>query len=166
MFDRLAHGTLQPPNIHTVLDAWTHASNIGALPDRKTFVADHLTNNISNILEVLLRMVRSDRAQAFTPAAVSQSAVHDQLGSNPLAEAMTLGSPLAKHQTHVSLAVLAMYKMLDDQAKKAGPEATALLATQIGELVRCLPQNQVYKSLDMMFKDVIHYKPKPKSGKA
>ncbi|KAH7100533.1 hypothetical protein BKA62DRAFT_619801 [Auriculariales sp. MPI-PUGE-AT-0066] len=141
-----------PPNIHNVLETWAQSSGVGSPADRKSFVAENFTNNISNILEILLRMVRSDRAQAFSPVAVSQAAMSDQqAGMNPLADAMGLGSSLAKHQTHVSLAVLAMFKMLDDQA--LANDASAALATRIGEIVRCLPQPSIHKSLDMMFRD-------------
>ncbi|KZW03905.1 hypothetical protein EXIGLDRAFT_715940 [Exidia glandulosa HHB12029] len=131
-----------PPNIHSVLDVWVHSSNVGTQPDRQAFVATHMSN-VRNVLEIVLRLVRSDRAGPFSPGSEHQS--------SPLVAAMPLGSSLAKHQTHITLAFLAVFKIAEDAAMSEG--ALDVLTAQVGEIVRCLPQHLLHKSLDNIFKD-------------
>lgn len=132
----------QPPSIHSVLDVWVHSSNVGTQPERQVFVATHMSN-VRNVLEVVLRLVRSDRAGPFSPG--------QEQHSSPLVAAIPLGSSLAKHQTHITLAFLAVFKLAEDQAASAG--TLDALTAHIGEIVRCLPQHLLHKSLDNIFKD-------------
>ncbi len=71
---------------------------------------------IDNVLEILLRLVRGERATPFsqsTPTLSGPSIV------GPLLSALTPGSAHAGQQTHVSLAVLAMFRMTVEYAQKA-----------------------------------------------
>ncbi|EJD53922.1 hypothetical protein AURDEDRAFT_110617 [Auricularia subglabra TFB-10046 SS5] len=129
-----------PPSIHTVLDLWARSSSVGKQADRLAFVDEHM-KDVRNILEVLLRLVRSDRAAPFNARTEQQSA--------PLAAALPHGSGLANHQTHITLAILAVYKLAEDQALSTGTLAT--LTSHIGEIVRCIPQHLIHKSLDAIY---------------
>lgn len=102
-----------------------------------------------NILEILLRLVRGERAAPFssTPSATNVSA-------GPLIAAITPGSAHGSQQSHVSLAVLAIVQMAREYAVKNDAElGKKQVEDRIGELIRCLPQHLVYKSLDGMFKE-------------
>lgn len=102
-----------------------------------------------NILEILLRLVRGERA---TPFASAPSATNVTAG--PLIAAITPGSSHGSQQSHVSLAVLAMVQMAREYAIKAeGESGKKEVEDRIGELIRCLPQHLVYKSLDGIFKE-------------
>jgi 20S proteasome subunit alpha 6 len=104
-----------------------------------------------NILEILLRLVRGERATAFSqsgPALTTPSV------SGPLLSALSQGSAHGSQQTHVSLAVLAMFRMLMEYAKKAvGEKGKEEVEERVGEIIRCLPSHLIYKSLDGIFKE-------------
>lgn len=93
-----------PPTIWTVLDGWATNSTAGVVAERQKFLKTHMME-IDNILEILLRLVRGERATPFsqsTPTLSGPSVV------GPLLSALTPGSAHASQQTHVSLAVLAL----------------------------------------------------------
>ena len=69
-----------------------------------------------NILEILLRLVRGERATPFTQAA---PAISPPSVAGPLRAALSPGSPHSAQQTHVSLAVLAVWRMTIEYALKA-----------------------------------------------
>lgn len=104
-----------------------------------------------NILEILLRLVRGERATAFshsTPAISAPSV------SGPLLSALTRGSAHGAQQTHVSLAVLAIFRMSVDYAKQVlGDKGKAEAEERIGDIIQCLPSHLIYKSLDGIFKE-------------
>ena len=121
----------------------------------------------ANILEILLRLVRGERATPFAAAPVSGASL-----SGPLLSALSSfttsssastssvggggggGFAHGDQQTHVSLAVLAMWQMTREYAQKAGAEAEVKAAEdRVGEIIRCLPSHLLYKSLDGMFKE-------------
>jgi len=132
-----------------VLEGWAANSPAGVLNERQRFLKTHMTE-IENILEILLRLVRGERATASyqsTPAISAPSL------SGPLLLAMQ-GSAHSSQQTHVSLAVLAMFRMSVEYAQKADPEEGKVgVEERVGEIIRCLPSHLIYKSLDGIFKE-------------
>ncbi|KAF8974674.1 hypothetical protein BDZ97DRAFT_1911835 [Flammula alnicola] len=117
-----------PPTIWTVLDGWATNSPL-----------------------ILLRLVRGERATAFSQSAPTISAPSV---SGPLLSALTQGSAHGAQQTHVSLAVLAMFRLTVEYAKKAlGDKGKGEAEERIGEIIRCLPSHLIYKSLDGIFKE-------------
>ena len=57
-------------------------------------------------------------------------------------------------QTHVSLAVLAIWRLAVEYAKKAAAEkGKAEAEERVGEIIRSLPSHLIYKSLDGIFKE-------------
>jgi len=106
---------------------------------------------IENILEILLRLVRGERATAFSQSTPTISAPSV---SGPLLSALTHGSAHSAQQTHVSLAVLAMFRLTVDYAQRAlGDKGKTEAEQHIGEIIRCLPSHLIYKSLDGIFKE-------------
>ena len=104
-----------------------------------------------NILEILLRLVRGERA---TPFSQSTPAISAPSVSGPLLSALSQGSAHGAQQTHVSLAVLAMFRLSVDYAKKAlGDKGKGDAEERMGEIIRCLPSHLIYKSLDGIFKE-------------
>ena len=149
----------QAPTIWTVLDGWAANSPVGLQTERQRFVRTHMAET-DHILEVLLRLVRGERATPFTQAAPAISAPSV---AGPLLAALSPGSAHGPQQTHVSLAVLALWRMTEDYAARALPETGRTEAEQrLGEIIRCLPSHLVYKSLDGMFKE---WKVEKKSGR-
>ncbi|KAH8996970.1 hypothetical protein EDB86DRAFT_2803849 [Lactarius hatsudake] len=147
------------PTIWTVLDGWAANSPVGLQTERQRFVRTHMAET-DHILEILLRLVRGERATPFTQAAPAISAPSV---AGPLLAALSPGSAHGPQQTHVSLAVLALWRMTEDYAAKALPEKGRAEAEQrLGEIIRCLPSHLLYKSLDGMFKE---WKVEKKSGR-
>lgn len=133
------------------MENWANNSNASAgavtVTERQRFLKTHMTET-ENILEILLRLTRGDRATAFTSTAPLASSI-----TGPLFSALS-SSPHANQQTHVSLAVLAIYKMAQSFAEKAiGEEGKKEVDDQIGEIIRCIPSHLVHKCLDGMFKE-------------
>ncbi|KAL1946641.1 hypothetical protein VTO73DRAFT_14745 [Trametes versicolor] len=136
------------PTIWTVLESWASNSNIGQETERKRFLRTHMTET-DNILEILLRLVRGERSTFTQNAPLAPPSV-----SGPLLSALTQGSAHGAQQTHVSLAVLAMFRLAVDFASKAaGDKGKAEAEEHVGEIIRSLPSHLVYKSLDGIFKE-------------
>lgn len=139
----------QPPTLTTVLEGWSVASSAGTLTERQRFLKTHL-NEIDNVLEILLRLVRGDRT---APLALSAQMPAPTL-TGPLLSALVPGSAHAAQQTPISLAVLAMFRMTVEYADKAaGEKGKADVEERVGEIIRCLPPSQIHKSLDAIFKE-------------
>ena len=99
------------------------------------------------MFEILLRLTRGDRSGPAHHAAASSSQQ-----SSVGALAATLSAPYAEHQTQVSLAVLAMFRLSVETAAKAGiPQKE--VEKQVGEIVRGIPYHLIFKSLDGMFRE-------------
>ncbi|KAG5719684.1 hypothetical protein E4T56_gene14592, partial [Termitomyces sp. T112] len=107
-----------PPTIWTVLEGWAANSPAGVLNERQRFLKTHMSET-DNILEILLRLVRGERA---TASYQSGPAISAPSISGPLLSALSHGSAHGAQQTHVSLAVLAMFRMAVEYASKAGGE--------------------------------------------
>ncbi|KAG2013864.1 proteasome subunit alpha type 1 [Coprinopsis cinerea AmutBmut pab1-1] len=140
-----------PPTIWTFLDGWATHSPVGAVTERQRFLKTHMTET-DNILEILLRLVRGERA---TPFSHNTPQISVPSLSGPLLSALTPGSAHGAQQTHVSLAVLAIFRLTVEYAKKAlGDEKGKTEAEEkVGDIIRCLPSHLIYKSLDGMFKE-------------
>ncbi|KAG6833825.1 hypothetical protein H0H87_011759 [Tephrocybe sp. NHM501043] len=129
---------------------WATNSPAGVLNERQRFLKTHMTET-DNILEILLRLVRGERA---TASYQNQPAISAPSISGPLLSALSQGSAHGAQQTHVSLAVLAMFRMAVEYAQKAvGDKGKVEVEERMGEIIRCLPSHLVYKSLDGIFKE-------------
>ncbi|KAH9912704.1 uncharacterized protein B0H18DRAFT_1052608 [Fomitopsis serialis] len=149
------------PTIWTVLETWAQNSNIGQQTERQRFLRTHMTET-DNILEILLRLVRGERSgtgfQQATPAVASPNLV------GPLLTALSPGAAHGAQQTHVSLAVLAVFRLAVEYAKRVSPEnGKHEVEERVGEIIRSLPSHLLYKSLDGIFKE---WKADKKGGKA
>jgi 20S proteasome subunit alpha 6 len=139
---------LKAPTIKTILDGWATNSTVGQQSERHRFLRTHMSEP-DNVLEILLRLVRSERATFQTQPALSASTV-----AGPLLAALTRSPVHGAQQTHVSLAVLAIYRMAAEYATKViGEKGQAEVEERVGEIIRCLPSSLIYKSLDGMFKE-------------
>ncbi|KAM6495144.1 hypothetical protein JOM56_009767 [Amanita muscaria] len=68
-----------PPTIWTVLEGWSQNSPVGALNERQRFLKTHMTET-DNLLEILLRLVRGERATPFSQSTpTSISSLHPKL---------------------------------------------------------------------------------------
>lgn len=132
-----------------MLEAWAINSNVGQTTERQRFLRTHMTET-DNILEILLRLVRGERASYSQ----STSVISAPSVSGPLLSALSQGSAHGAQQTHVSLAVLAMFRLAVEFAKKAdGEDGRVVVEERVGEIIRCLPSHLIYKSLDGIFKE-------------
>ncbi|KAM6489568.1 hypothetical protein JOM56_014987 [Amanita muscaria] len=77
-----------PPTIWTVLEGWSQNSPVGALNERQRFLKTHMTET-DNLLEILLRLVRGERA---TPFSQSTPTVSAPSVSGPLLSALAHGA--------------------------------------------------------------------------
>ncbi|THV05428.1 hypothetical protein K435DRAFT_647479 [Dendrothele bispora CBS 962.96] len=138
-----------PPTIWTVLEGWAQNSPVGLSNERQRFLKTHLSET-ENLLEILLRLVRGERATAFSSApTISAPSV-----SGPLLAALSQNTSHGSQQTHVSLAVMAIFQMSLEYAQKAmGDKGAVEVESRIGEIIRCLPSHLIYKSLDGIFKE-------------
>lgn len=75
-----------------------------------------------------------------------------QVYGSSLTSALSENAFHAAQQTHVSLAILAMFRLTGEYAEAAGEEAR-VLEHRVGEIIRALPLHLVNKSLDFIFKD-------------
>ena len=116
---------------------------MGLSSDRKTFTQT-LQSDPNDLLEILLRLTRGERNPTASTSGTSS------LG--PLATAIRADSPFASHQTHVSLAILAMYRLTTDYAAKAG-EKSEVVNEKISDIIKSLPSGMIHRSLDGLFKE-------------
>lgn len=131
-----------------MLEGWASNSPIGTPTERQRFLKTHMTET-DNILEILLRLVRGERA---TPFSSNQTSVPNVSG--PLLSALSPSSMHGFQQTHVSLAVLAMFRMAVEYAKKAiGDQGKVEVEERAGEIIRCIPSHLIHKSVDGIFKE-------------
>ncbi|KAK4689649.1 hypothetical protein P7C73_g442, partial [Tremellales sp. Uapishka_1] len=121
-----------PPTLQSILEGWAATSTGAPLSERKAFTAS-LLNDPNNLLEILLRLTRGDR----NPLVADTSVRPD--------------SPYASHQTHVSLAILAMYRLTTGYAEKAGEKG--MVDEKIKDIIKSLPTGLICKSLDGLFKE-------------
>ena len=106
----------------------------------------------NNVLEVLLRLVRGERA---TPFSQNGSVSSTSSLSGPLLAAWDPASPHAAQQSHVSLAVIALVRLAEQFAEQVAGEGKGKTQVddRVGEIIKSLPSHLLYKSLDGMFKE-------------
>ena len=111
-----------------------------------------------NTLEILLRLVRRERASVSQNTGVSVPNV-----SGPLLSAISQGSAHGAQQTHVSLAVLAIYRLaLDNATKAVDDNGKGEAEKRVVEIIRFLPMHLLHKGLDGIFRE---WKTDKKSGR-
>ena len=110
-----------PPTIQDVFSDWSVKSFMGAAKDRRRFIQDYL-QTAQGQMEIFCRLVRGERA--------SSSVVQRDWGKNPLAEAARK-TAFASHQTHLSLAVMAIFDLAEEYATIAG--ATSHGSVNVGK---------------------------------
>ncbi|EJT97720.1 hypothetical protein DACRYDRAFT_91571 [Dacryopinax primogenitus] len=137
--------------LETILDGWAINSVIAQQKDRERFLSEHMRGQPDNLLEILLRLVRGERASVATH-------IHPFSLSGPLAAAMPSNADHAHQQTHVSLAVVALYRIAVDYAKKAGAEEKEV-SDKAGDIIKSIPSHLVWKALDGMFRDWLQTQP-------
>ncbi|WVQ77134.1 hypothetical protein IAR50_006817 [Cryptococcus sp. DSM 104548] len=131
------------PTLPGILDGWASNCTLGTPSSRRAFTS-FLSSSPDELLEILLRLGRGDR----NPTLGSSSSP----SFGPLATLIRPDSPFANHQTHVSLAILAMYRLTTDMAEKAG-EKKDVVEEKVGDIIRSLPAALVTKSLDGLFRE-------------
>ncbi|TYJ56549.1 hypothetical protein B9479_002796 [Cryptococcus floricola] len=131
------------PTLPGILDGWASSCTLGTPSSRRAFTS-FLSSSPDDLLEILLRLGRGDRNHTLG------SSSSPSFG--PLATLIRPDSPFANHQTHVSLAILAMYRLTTDMAEKAGEKKEAV-EEKVGDIIRSLPGALVAKSLDGLFRE-------------
>ena len=114
---------------------------------------------MDNIMEILLRLIRGDRPLIGAAPDNYHHHHHHYHHNNsnnsvhPILQAAVGADPsLVVNQNHSSLAVLAMFRILQQTALKyGGKEVKREVEEQVRELVKCLPPHMINKSLDGMF---------------
>lgn len=132
-----------PPTIFDVFADWSTKSFLGTGRDRRRFVLDCLSDSKGQV-EILCRLARGERASTVSS---KELAVAGGSGKrNPLAEAAKMTS-FTSHQTHLSLAVFALFGLAEEYAGEAGVSKENFDG-RISEVLMGLPQNLVFKALD------------------
>ncbi|KIM27496.1 hypothetical protein M408DRAFT_24437 [Serendipita vermifera MAFF 305830] len=156
------------PTLQNVLETWATNSIIAQQKDRELFLKSHLylqekagddkkEHDMDNVLEILLRMIRNDRPLiGAAPDGYHHHHHHHHNNANsvhPILQAAVGSDPsLIMNQTHPSLAVLAMFRMLQQTALKyGGKEAKREVDDQVREIIKSLPPHLINKALDGMF---------------
>ncbi|KAH7931368.1 hypothetical protein BV22DRAFT_1124290 [Leucogyrophana mollusca] len=129
------------PTIWTVLDGWAVNSPVGVQTERQRFIKTHMSE-IDNVLEILLRLVRGERA---TPFSQSTPAISAPSISGPLLTALSQGSAHGAQQTHVSLAVLAMFRVTVEYAQKASGDKGKFRNTYDSDNTVFSPQGRLHQ---------------------
>lgn len=140
-----------PPTLANILENWATSSGVGSLTKRTEFTSSLLSEPY-DLLEILLRLARGDRNPSLSTQHGSNGTGSGSGSGSSLTAAMRTDSPYASHQTHVSLAILAMYRLTTDYAAKAG-EKSEVVNEKIGDIIKSLPSGMIARSLDGMFKE-------------
>ena len=143
------------PTMHTILENWITGSGLGVGKDRRRFVKEHLTASTENLFDILLRIVRGSPTQppiSATSSLASSSSLAGSSASGSTAATFTTTLLQAVHQTPLSAAVLGLYQMIAEYAGKAGEDSTRVF-DRVGDLIRTLPQHQLQRSIEWIFRD-------------
>ncbi|PVF93366.1 hypothetical protein CPB86DRAFT_113105 [Serendipita vermifera] len=156
------------PTLRNILEHWATNSMVSQQKDREQFLKSYMFTsdaagdegyNLDNVLEIMLRLIRGDR-----PLIGSSSEGHHHHhhhhhhnSSNnivhPILQAAVKSDySLIANQTHTSLAVIAMFRVLQETATKYGGEdAKKEAENRIKDIIKALPQHMINKSLDATF---------------
>lgn len=143
------HSSHQAPTLQTILETWASLTTAGSTSSRSEFTKS-LLSDPNDLLEILLRLTRGDRNPTYTSASSNTQSAN--ASGSPLATAIRSDSPYASHQTHVSLAILAMYRLTTDYAAKAG-EKSEVVNEKVADIIKSLPSGMIHRSLDGMFRE-------------
>ena len=139
------------PTFQHALESWlASASTRGGFDKIRNEFASTQFGDVKNILEVLLRMIRSGSGSAVSIAALATSSTLP--ASTLAAQAVLLDAPYPEQQTTVSLASFQLFKMGIEAALASGMDEKDI-RTRVGSVVRSLPYSMIFKSLDWMFAD-------------
>ncbi|WWC65003.1 uncharacterized protein I303_107617 [Kwoniella dejecticola CBS 10117] len=152
-----------PPTLQSILENWQSTSSYGTTSTRNQFIASLLDNPLDT-LEILLRLTRGDRNPIYSSNPSSFTSFNQTI-------AIRKDSPYTNNQTHVSLAVLAMYRLTTDLIEKMALTSTSTSATDeeeklstqqkekdklnesVNEIIASLPNNMILRSLDGLWKE-------------
>lgn len=142
------------PTLSSILSGWTNTAMSGILDDRKSFI-DSLTatNDPADLLEIILKLARGERNPTLGGGRDGGgSGGGGSGGFGSLAGVIRPHSPFASHQTHVSLAVLQMFRLTVAYADQAGIQGDAI-REKVEDIVRSLPVGMIQRSLDGLFRE-------------
>ncbi|KAK8850740.1 hypothetical protein IAR55_004660 [Kwoniella newhampshirensis] len=141
------------PTLKGILENWASNCSLGSPASRRSFISS-LLSSPNDLLEILLRLTRGDRNPTVgsTSSSSSSSSGNPNQTFGPLATSVRSNSPYANHQTHVSLAILAMYRLTTDYATRAG-EKKEVVEEKVGDIIKSLPASMIGRSLDGLFKE-------------
>ncbi|KAG8868463.1 hypothetical protein FRC20_003353 [Serendipita sp. 405] len=152
--------------LQSTLEQWATNSMVAQQKDRELFLksyfylpdkAEEKEPNMDHIMELLLKPIRGsyptigshrDQDHHFRPFYYGHtSQVH------PILQAAVNSDPnLIAQQTHQSLAVLAIFRALQDVAAKyGGDEGLKEAESRVREVIKSLPTQMLNKHLDQMF---------------
>ncbi|OCF78804.1 hypothetical protein I204_00748 [Kwoniella mangroviensis CBS 8886] len=138
------------PTLKSILEQWSSTSSYGTSSTRESFISSLLSSPIETI-EILLRLTRGDRNPVYSsnPTYFSKS----------FSSTIKKESPYTNHQTHISLAVLAMYRLTTDLVDKVSTDELERekerqkLDENVNDIIRSLPLNMIQRSLDGLWKE-------------
>lgn len=135
------------PTLSDILTSWSNTSSAGSSKARIAFTTSLLADP-NDLLEILLRLARGDR----NPTIGGSGGTNQGFGS--LVSAIRPDSPYASHQTHVSLAILQMYRLTMAYASMAlAKQGEDEVREKVEDIVKSLPVGMIQKSLDGLFKE-------------
>lgn len=103
-----------PPTMQDVFSDWSSRSVLGTGRDRRRFISEYLQTPRGQI-EILCRLVRGERSAPATNWGLATG----ESGTSELAKAAKR-SKFSSHQTHLSLAVLALFGLAEEYAGRIG----------------------------------------------
>jgi len=111
--------------------------------------------DMDGVMEILLRMVRGRDQHHQDSGGFQASHHHHNFNvSNALFQAASPGPAIAQHQTPASLAVLALFRALQDfGVRLSGEEGKREANERAKSVLRMMPQNALFRSLDGMFRE-------------
>ncbi|WWD07175.1 hypothetical protein V865_005272 [Kwoniella europaea PYCC6329] len=150
------------PTLKSILEQWSSTSSYGTSSTRESFISSLLLSPIETI-EILLRLTRGDRNPVYS----SNPTYFNKSFSSTIKKE----SPYTNHQTHISLAVLAMYRLTTDLVDKVSTDESERekerkkLDENVNDIIRSLPLNMIQRSLDGLWKEWnAHNKDSGKNG--
>lgn len=152
---------LQAPTIQTIFENWATNSLAAQQKDREQFLRQVMGEDknkeydMDGVMEILLRMVRGRDQHHQDGGGFQASHHHHNFNvSNALFQAASPGPAIAQHQTPASLAVLALFRALQDfGVRLSGEEGKREANEWAKSVLRMMPQNTLFRSLDGMFRE-------------
>ncbi|WVW80670.1 hypothetical protein I302_102656 [Kwoniella bestiolae CBS 10118] len=148
------------PTLKSILEQWSSTSSYGTSSTRELFISSLLSSPLETI-EILLKLTRGDRNPIYSS---NPTYFNKSFSSSVIKK----DSPYTSHQTHISLAVLAMYRLTTDLVEKLPDEKEREKEKEkfdenVNDIIRSLPLNMIQRSLDGLWKE---YSAHGKNGSA